>query len=126
MPNLESVVRPYAIQGVNPPKPQVEGPNAPEQAILEFGGSGASVFTVALSAFTEVVTIEPHREISRTFDVVRVKNPDDPKQFVDVESLRKVTLQNVSTGAKREITYAEQQADANTEFVKRNQIRTTS
>lgn len=126
MPNLETIFRGSAIQGINPPKPQVEGKAKDDEAILEFGGAGASVFTVSLSSFSELTTIEPHRETTRTFDTLKIKNPDDPTQFVEVESLRKVTIQNNATGGKREITYAEQQAGQHVEFVKRNQVRGNS
>jgi len=122
MTSIDRAVRPSIPVSVHPTSLRLtaQAPAASE-VVLEWGGPGASVFTIKLDAYSELQTIERQTEVQRTADIVRVKNPDDPNQYVDVESVTKVLVQS-EKGSKYEIDYQRIQSAQDTEIIKRDQV----
>lgn len=95
MPNhLEHVVRPSQSPQIRPGSPTqlFETPKVPENDPIVFGGSGASIFDA--NAHNQVELPQPKWEESRTYDVVRVYNPDDHDQFVETEQMTEYQARN--------------------------------
>jgi hypothetical protein len=104
--SLEHIVRPVVVESLRPaPQNGLRTPNSDtEEAILEWGRSGDSIFTISASAHQEAQNPD-HTEVSRKVDVVRVKNPDDEEQFVDVEVMREYRGINKATGEKFNLAF---------------------
>lgn len=74
---------------IPPPAPAEQ----PADGLTRIKGSGASPVTLNHSE-SENHTRSVMRETQRTYDEVRVKNPDDPSQHVDVQRPRKVNFES--------------------------------
>lgn len=95
MPNhLEYVVRPSQNPSIRPGHPSqiLATPKIVANEPITWGSSGPSVFDLRASSQSEVP--EAKWESSRTYDVVRVYNPDDHSQFVDTEQMTEYQARN--------------------------------
>lgn len=95
MPNhLEYVVRPSQSPNIRPGTPTqiLATPKVIDNQPITWGNSGDSVFD--LNASTSIELPVPKWEEKRTYDVVRVFNPDDRTQFVDTEQMTEYQARN--------------------------------
>ena len=73
-----------------------------------FGGDAHGNFftltprTPSLSSAAEFKVVDgSHSEIARKTEVVRVRNPEDPEQYVDIERVRELTMRDDSDYRKK-------------------------
>lgn len=126
---LEQIVRPSQAPSIRPgaatqiyttPKVVVNEP-------VTWGSSGDSVFD--LRAHSEAQNDTKWPESTRTFDVVRVYNPDDKESFVDTEVMTKfgATSKNLKAGSstadKFEMTFSRPVAGENQEIMQKDVTR---
>lgn len=90
---------------------------------IVWGRAGASPFEEVYSVAFEV---EEQREIQRTFDVVRVKDPDNEDNHVDVEVMTQWVSRSSINGQRVTLNLARQPSAANIEVMQRGQTRTAS
>lgn len=95
---VERIVRPFQDSPVTPPLIVRGGTEfAPPIAVVFAAKDGAKTFPWSLSVSTEsTVTTEKYRETSRKSDRVKIRNPDDPNQFVEVDRVRQMKLASES------------------------------
>ena len=121
----ELISRPFDKPPVFPPrktsKPQ---PKEGEDVVFTFGAAGQNVFQISASNRNEI-TDNDRKEVRRTYDTVRVKNPDDNNQHVDVEVLTEYQARNRIDDKRYKVRFTPQAESANIEILKRNQVRTT-
>lgn len=124
MPNhLEHVVRPSQAPQIRPGQPSqlLATPKVPENEPQVWGSSGDSVFDLQAHAQQELP--EPKYEAARTYDVVRVYNPDDRSQFVDTEQMTEYQGRNKIDKSRFVLRFAKNENTENTEVRSRNNIR---
>lgn len=95
MPNhLEFVVRPSQSPNIRPGQPTqiLATPKVIDNEPIVWGGSGDSIFDLNANESIELPAAK--WEQSRTYDVVRVFNPDDRTQFVDTEQMTEYQARN--------------------------------
>lgn len=123
--DLSLLSRPFLPLDIRPlkrgtkPEPLDEG-----NAILEWGSAGSDVFQLQASNQNEIKN-EDSTEVERTYDIVRVKNPDDPEQNLDVEVATEFALRTKISESRFKVRYTPQEASENVEIIARNQKRTT-
>jgi hypothetical protein len=93
---LEGIVRPFQSPGVTATARIVIATEKtpPEPAVLQWGAAGS----LAQPVLVQIATIKfpnenKYVEKSRTTETVRVKNKDDPTQFVDVARIKNISFQ---------------------------------
>lgn len=126
MPTLaEYLSRPFRENPVWPPqkttKPQ---PKDADDVTFTFGSAGQNVFQISASNRNEI-TDNDRTEVRRTYDTVRVKNPDDNEQHVDVEVLTEYQARNRIDDKRYKVRFTKQEEAANIEILKRNNVRVT-
>lgn len=124
MPNhLEFVVRPSQNPNIRPGTPTqiFEPQKTPDNPVNEWGSSGQSVFDLQAHAQQELP--EPKWEETRTYDVVKVFNPDDKSQFVETEQMTEYQARNKISPDRFTMKFATNTNTENTEVVSRNNIR---
>lgn len=97
MTSLELIVRPFQTRDVTPPVKIVPTkPVAVDAPVLLIGSSGGQVIALTAQVALEfnVDDKNTYKEIKRDTTTRRVTNPDDSSQFVDVELINKLYLQN--------------------------------
>lgn len=133
MPNhLEYVVRPSQSPQIRPGTPTqiFATPKIVNNEPIVFGGSGDSIFDLSASSSAEVPPAK--WEESRTYDVVRVYNPEDRSQFVDTEQMTEYQARNKPSqpsaiGQDRiQLKFATNTNTENTEVISRNNKRTST
>jgi hypothetical protein len=92
---LEYVVRPFQRQTVSLPT-AIESETAQASDVVVHAASRGNVKTFAWSfqASSEGPPGGKYKEVERTTKIVRVENPDDPTQFVNVERAKRITVAN--------------------------------
>lgn len=124
MPNhLEQVVRPSQAPQIRPGQPTqlLATPLVPQNEPQVWGSSGDSVFDLQAHAQQELP--EPKFEAQRTYDVVRVFNPDDHAQFVDTEQMTEYQGRNKISKERFTMRFATNTNTENTEVRSKNNIR---
>lgn len=98
-------------------------PDASEQSergLITIQGSSVSIITLNHS-HSSSTTRSVKKETKRTYDEVRVKNPDAPNQHVDVQRPVRVTVSptsvGVNSGGASVIIYAKQPPEDNVEVL---------
>lgn len=93
--SLEQIIRPF--QGYDPfnarrlpPQQTVEAPEDVETSWGQGGSGNYSQFTLSGLVGGTV----NYAEKDRVTETVRIENPDDPSQFVDVERIKQLRLAN--------------------------------
>ncbi len=97
--NLEQVIRPFQSKDITPAKPIIgkAATRVPVQVLI--GDGGDKVFLYATWATTGTETMQPdYREVSRVEKKVKVTNPDDETQYVEVKQIEEVTMRNENAG----------------------------
>lgn len=125
MSSLERLVRPNVAVDVRPHPPFLSATErAPTegQPTLAFGSAGDGIFTVTQQLTREFATeAKQEKEISRTVDVIRVKNEDDPEQHVDVESVTNITVMQ-EDGITRVTVYQADKLDPNRTRIEKGRV----
>ena len=124
MPNhLEFVVRPSQSPNIRPGTPNqiFEPPKAGDDTPVVWGNGGQSVFD--LHAHAQVELPQPKWEESRTYDVVKVFNPDDKSQFVETEQMTEYQARNRLSPERTQLKFATNTNTENTEVVSTGNIR---
>lgn len=87
MTALERLVRPFQTGNIRPGTIATGNPQLPGDAIvLEFGREGSTqTFTSSISSQSSSYSEVEHWEVERTVQEVRIENPDDSTQHVDVD-----------------------------------------
>lgn len=127
MSNLEQIVRPAQTKNIRPLAISISRvPSAdPTAAVLTWGEAGNSIFTLQANV-KQTVKNDRNTETKRTFDVVRITNPDDETQFIDTEVMTSYQARNTISRDRIELRFAKPEASDNIQILKRNQTRTTS
>jgi hypothetical protein len=122
--SLERIIRPAQTAGIRPSSFAVArtAPASNQSATLTWGGSGATVFELKASIQLQVQEIQG-TELQRTYDVVKVKNPDDDTQFIQTEVLTNYQARNTINGGRINIDYQRQQDSQDIEIVSTGNIR---
>jgi hypothetical protein len=68
---------------------------------------------------------EPKWETERTYDVVRVYNPDDRSQFVDTEQMTEYQARNKISKERITLKFATNSNTENTEVIQKGLTRAT-
>lgn len=130
MSNLEQIIRPAAAGAIRPPPPPgyFASPIFSDPNIVTWGSSGGSVFELQAH---QQATVPPAKwpkndEQKRKYDVIRVKNPDDPTQHVDVEAMTEYVARNRIDKSRITLRYAPQGESENVEVLSRNNTRNSS
>jgi hypothetical protein len=95
--SMEKIVRPFTAPNYSPRPRSLSFniTNVPAGVDVLISGTGGKVFTYSFdfsSTFTPTADATTYREQRRTEETVRVTNPDDPAQFVDVKQATSVDL----------------------------------
>jgi hypothetical protein len=95
MSKLETVVRPFQAGDVFTARvlPPVQPPAAPPAPITATWGKGISLLSTAIGK-TDFKFGVVHTEVDRKTHTVRVTNPDDENQFVDVQRIDQLRLKD--------------------------------
>lgn len=100
-----------------------------EESTIHIMGGNATVFPLNKSFSsnsTWVYNKRKHKEVKRTFDVARIKNPDDPNQHVDVEVINRLKIARDKSNKKTyQVDYPKIEPSDNVEILQRNQNRST-
>lgn len=139
--SLEQIVRPASTADFRPSivanKYRPAGPDNPNS--ITWGKAGDDIFTITASekaGFKWDDKDKDKKEITRKYDVVRVKNKDDPEQYVDTEVVTEYQVQsglNFNSDVRNKISkdrytlrFAKPKATENTEIISRDNVRTTA
>jgi hypothetical protein len=122
---LEQVVRPSQTPRIRPGHPTqiLKTPKIPQNNPVVWGSSGSSIFEIQGNLSQEVP--KPKWEESRTYDVVRVYNPDDREQFVDTEQMTEYQGRNKLGKDRFVMKFATNRNTENTEVIERGLVRNT-
>lgn len=122
-PNQTGSIRPNYWNGFQSATPADATKN--DNVVISFGGSGDSIFTVdnPLGGFKAE---DEKNETDRTYDVARIKNPDDPDQYVDTEVMTEWKGKNKIDGSRTTLRFAAPSSDANVEILSRGNKRSSS
>jgi hypothetical protein len=126
MPNhLEYVTRPSQSPNIRPGHPTqlLAAPNVVANNPIVWGSPGNSVFDLRASSQSTVPT--PKFEAQRTYDVVRVFNPNDKTQFVDTEQMTEYQGRNKLSADRVQLMFATNTNTDNTEVISKANIRKT-
>lgn len=124
MPNhLEYVVRPSQSPQIRPGSRTqlLEAPKIVQNNPQVWGSSGNSVFQ--LHAHTQQELPQPMNEKQRTYDIVRVYNPDDHEQFVDTEQMTEYQGRNKISNDRITLRFANNANTEHTKVIAKNQKR---
>jgi len=127
---LELLVRPNQTADFRPlpgaPRlAQVGDETKNDNVVVSWGGTGDSIFTIARPPFGFKVE-DDKQETERTYDVVRVKNPDDPDQYVDTEVMTEWKARNKIDSSRTTLRFASPTSSQTTEVISRGNKRSSS
>lgn len=107
MTSLEKIVRPFQTNNIRPNFPRVGPPSLPADTIvIEIGKEGSiqklnGSYSASGTSYTEGTS----SEFERTVQEVRIENPDDPTQHVDVDVVTGLkVVQTTEEGQTRELS----------------------
>jgi hypothetical protein len=122
--SIERIIRPAQTAGIRPTNFAVAraSPAANEAAIITWGGAGATVFELKASIQISVKPIQAS-EVSRTYDVIKVKNPDDDTQLIQTEVMTAYQAKNQIDGSRIQLFYDPQKASKDVEVVSKGNVR---
>jgi len=123
--SLERIIRPAQTAGIRPTNFAVAraAPASGEEALITWGGPGATVFELKAHIKEDTKPLDEKQETERTFDVVKIKNPDDDTQFIQTEVMTAYQARNKIDGSRIKLFYEPQQAAPNIEIVSTGNIR---
>ena len=104
MPGMEYIVRPFLPSSIRlPAPPEGESEFAPN-VVVALAQQGSAVTFAWSSSASLTPGKTKYKEVERTTKKVRVENPDDPSQFVEVDRVKKITVANEDS-AKEKLTW---------------------
>jgi hypothetical protein len=120
-PALENLVRPFLPAAVRPNAASIGTVQTQDTVVLMCGSPEGQITSqqgsrsASITSYTET----QEQEVSRDVTSVRVKNPDDPNQHVDVDVTTglNVARKDGDKVTKSNQTYAEVEATDNTEIL---------
>lgn len=126
MSNIENLSRPFnLLERLRPAgKTTKPEPKDADDVLLSFGSPGDNVFQISASNQQDINN-DDKQEVRRTYDVVKVKNTEDPDQFVQVEVMTEYQARNRIDEKRTKVRFSKQEATANIDIVSRNKVRTT-
>lgn len=125
MPDFEYISRPFAPLPVRPAgKTFKHEPIAPGSTVFSWGSGGDDAFQLRASNQNQVDNGNDHIEISRKFDVVKVKDPNNDENFIQTEVMKEYQARNRVDDSRIKIRFKETEGGGNVEILQRNQTRT--
>lgn len=125
MPNhLEFVTRPFESPRIRPgtPTQMFENPKVVTHEPITWGNGGSDVFD--LRAHTQQELPQPKfEENQRTYDEIKVMNPDDHDQHVTVEAMTEYQARNQISKDRITLRFPTNTNTEDTEVISRNNIR---
>jgi hypothetical protein len=124
MPNhLEYVTRPSESPNIRPGHPTqiLAAQKIVANNPITWGSPGNSVFD--LRASSQATVPLPKFESQRTYDVVRVFNPDDKTQFVDTEQMTEYQGRNKIADDRISLQFATNTNTDNTQVISKGNVR---
>lgn len=126
MSDMESLSRPWLPGDIRPSKKDTgREPVVAGNAVLTWGKGGGNVFLLAAGIQNNFVVEDDNVEIKRTFDTIRIKQPDNADNYVDVEVMTAYQSRNTISAERRKIAFSKVEASQNVEIIKRDQTRTS-
>ncbi len=127
MSNLEQIVRPSQSPDIRPAPTTalLESPKITANPIVTWGTPGDSIFQLRAHESGETNN-ETKEETKRKFDVVRVKNPDDHDQYVDVEVMTEYQARNKISESRTKLRFGQPKSSQHVEVISRDNTRTTN
>lgn len=125
-PNLAQVIRPSQSPDIRPTRPAAYQAvlDAPADQEIVWGSAGNNIFVATAHTKGFVNNNNTNEEVSRKYDVVRVKNPADTEQHVDFEVMTEYQSRNVITKDRTTLRFEKTAASANVQVLSRNNSRT--
>lgn len=125
MSTLEQIVRPATVNGIRPLNFQVQrkAPKAPAANIIVWGSGGNDVFSISAHVQQDVKNDLPADEIKRTYDQVKVMNPDDNEQHVTVEAMTEYQARNQIDKSRIILRFFKQEDTENVKVQSRGNVR---
>lgn len=127
--NLEQIVRPYIV-GVQPTPGFQTARFAPPDANLDeeivWGSSGDNIFQAIAKRRPEFDMDNENEEIKRKFDVVRIKDPNNSDNHLDVEVMTQYVGRNKIDKTRTTIDLARTEPSENVEIISRDNTRVSS
>lgn len=105
---VENLVRPFQLPQRTYPQRvlSTEGDTAPDDVTIEIGKEGqAKLFTESFSEATTSYKDIKSKETSRQTSKKHITNPDDDSQFVDVEVINKLKVEQGKGRTFQKIEY---------------------
>jgi hypothetical protein len=95
MTNMENTVRPFTPVQIHPAASNMSAPLPPGVVECSLGGSGGTTTSFSYNGQTGEVKTEGTnwKETGRTSTAVRIENPEDSSQYVDMCRADKITMQ---------------------------------
>jgi len=96
MTSLELLVRPFQARDFTPPTRIIGSEKPVDPVNFSIGSEGGTAFLFRAFSVIEFTTEDSYtyREVTRQTHTVRVENPNDSSQFVDVERIDSILLRN--------------------------------
>lgn len=118
MPQLEFVVRPVQAPLIRP-SPGAPKAAEPEEKVTEINGGSVQELQLRASYSKSVTHSRSSKEKERVVDLVRVKNPEDENQYIDMQVAHRLTLKGSPTATQRMRLKPPAEAE-NVEILQRN------
>lgn len=119
---LETIVRPINNKDFQPTARPLIEPSDDNPITID--GGTAQLISLNHSA-NYSWSHQSEKEVERTYDVMRIHNPDDEDQFVDDEVVKKIKLRGAD-GNIRKVNYGDPPEADNIEIRERDQKRTNN
>lgn len=94
-----------------------------DDSTIVWGKAGASPFQLQANSALEEIT--ERTEVQRTYDVVRVKDPDNEDNHIDVEVMTSYTSVDKNGGSRLKINLDRTRESQNVEILERDKTRTS-
>lgn len=122
-PNQTGNIRPNYYNGFRSASPDDE--TKTDNVVVAWGKGGDSIFTINHPDFG--FTVEDVKdETERTYDIVRIKNKDDPEQYVDTEVMTEWKARNKIDQSRITLRFGAPQSSSNTEVLERGLKRSSN
>jgi len=106
---LERIVRPFQTNDVfnarRLPISQAVSGETPPEIQMTWQGAADGTYTEEAPPGALSIEVTEWRETDRKTEKVRVENPDDKEQFVQVERIKRMTFQNDTTGEQMRMQF---------------------
>lgn len=119
---LETIVRPVTSKDFRPTAKRSLPPTDDNPVSFD-GGTGRLIDLNHSANYSWSHTVE--RETERTYDTLRIHNPDDSSQFVDDEVITKIRYRNWD-GNIRKVRLTDPPEQDNIEIISRDNTRSNS